>query len=64
MRSMALEDDYQAERPTSDEPDEGELALARAEAEVERLRGVVRHLESALRTAGRVLAPYYSRPRA
>jgi hypothetical protein len=35
--------------------------LAFAEAEVERLRGIVKHQEQALKIAGRVLMPYLSR---
>jgi hypothetical protein len=35
--------------------------LNRAEAELERLRGIVRNQEHALRVAGKVLSPYLNR---
>jgi hypothetical protein len=37
------------------------IRLRQAEAELERLRGIVRNQEHALRVAGKVLAPYLSR---
>ena len=37
---------------------EEELRLHAAEVELRQMRGRVRHLEQALRTAGKVLAPY------
>lgn len=42
-------------------PSEDAIRLHNAEAEVERLRGIVRTQEQALRVAGKVLAPYLSR---
>jgi hypothetical protein len=44
-------------RPASDDA----IRLHQAEAELERLRGIVRNQEHALRVAGKVLAPYAAR---
>jgi hypothetical protein len=44
-----------------DEPDNTLHRIRHLEAENERLRGVVRSQEAALRTAGKVLAPYLNR---
>jgi hypothetical protein len=37
------------------------IRLRQAEAELERLRGIVRNQEQALKIAGKVLAPYLAR---
>jgi hypothetical protein len=42
-------------------PSDDAIPLHQAEAEVERLRGIVRSQEYALRVAGKVLAPYAAR---
>jgi hypothetical protein len=42
-------------------PSDDAIRLRRAKAELERLRGIVRNQEQALRVAGRVLVPYLSR---
>ena len=42
-------------------PSDDAIRLRRAEAELERLRGIVRNQEHALRVAGRVLSPYLNR---
>jgi hypothetical protein len=49
------------EPPPEPAPSEDAIRLHNAEAEVERLRGVVRPQEHALRVAGKVLAPYLGR---
>jgi hypothetical protein len=47
--------------PPDPVPNEDATRLRRAEAEVERLRGIVKHQEQALKIAGKVLQPYVSR---
>jgi hypothetical protein len=47
--------------PATPAPSDDAIRLHRAEAEVERLRGVVRNQEQAPRVAGRVLSPYLNR---
>jgi len=42
-------------------PSDDAIRLRRAEAELERLRGIVRNQEQALKIAGKVLAPYLAR---
>jgi hypothetical protein len=49
---------YEAVLP---EPSEDALARQRLELENQHLRDEVKHLRSALATAGRVLEPYFSR---
>ena len=44
--------------PIAPEPSETEIALHAAEAEVARLKSLMRHQEAALKIAGRVLLPY------
>ena len=47
--------------PPESAPSEDAIRLQQAEAEIERLRGVLRNQEQALRIAARVLAPYLNR---
>jgi hypothetical protein len=47
--------------PPEATPSDDVIRLRRAEAELERLRGIVRNQEQALRVAGKVLSPYLSR---
>lgn len=49
------------EQLLSDDPSEDELARQRLERENIELRDQVRHLQSALEIAGRVLQPYFYR---
>ena len=42
-------------------PSDDAIRLHQAEAELERLRGIVRNQEQALRVAGKVLSPYLNR---
>jgi hypothetical protein len=42
-------------------PSDDAIRLRRAEAELERLRGIIRNQEQALRVAGKVLSPYLNR---
>jgi hypothetical protein len=47
--------------PPDPVPNEDATRLRRAEAELERLRGIVRNQEQVLRCVGRVLRPYLNR---
>jgi hypothetical protein len=49
------------ELPPESVPSDEAIRLQQAEAEIERLRGVLRNQEQALRIAARVLAPYLNR---
>jgi hypothetical protein len=47
--------------PPEAAPSNDAIRLRQAEAELARLRGIVRNQEQALRVAGKVLSPYLSR---
>jgi hypothetical protein len=47
--------------PPEAAPSDDAIRLRRAEAELERLRGIVKHQAQALKIAGRVLVPYLNR---
>jgi hypothetical protein len=49
------------ELPPEAVPSEDAIRLHQAEAELARLRGIVRSQEHALRVAGKVLSPYLNR---
>jgi hypothetical protein len=49
------------ELPPEAVPSDDAIRLHQAEAEVERLRGIVKHQAQALRVAGKVLVPYLNR---
>jgi hypothetical protein len=60
LRAYAGRDDVD-ELPPETAPSGDEARLRYVEAEVERLRTIVKHQEHALKIAGKVLAPYLGR---
>ena len=49
------------EPPSEAAPSDDAIRLHQAEAELARLRGIIRNQEQALRVAGKVLSPYLNR---
>jgi hypothetical protein len=57
MPYAGRESEHEAQPPEA-VPSDDAIRLRQAEAELERLRGIVRNQEQALKIAGKVLAPY------